>query len=97
MNNKITKIGCSVGVGIHLFFLSTIFMVGEGILFGIRFFDEVIRVFTGVEILISIISVILIFKDKPIGFVLLAISVLSTYVIQFGHRMFLWPCEYCGL
>ncbi|QLH06779.1 hypothetical protein C5F50_06585 [Nitrosopumilus ureiphilus] len=97
MNNKIKKIGCSVGISLHLFLLNTIFMVGEGILFGIRYFDEVIRTFTGIEIIISIASMILIFKDKQIGFILLAISILSTYIIQFGHRMLWWPCEYCRL
>ena len=96
MNNKIIKIGCSIGMSFHLFFLNTIFMVGEGILFGHRYFDDVIRTFTGIEIIISIVSIVLIFKDKQIGYVLLAISILSTYIIAFGHRMFWWPCEYCS-
>jgi hypothetical protein len=71
-------------------------MVGEGILFGNRYFDDVIRTFTGIEMIISILSIVLIFKDKQIGYVLLAISILSTHIITFGHRMFWWPCEYCS-
>ena len=90
------KIGCSVGTSLHLFFLSTIFMVGEGILFGHRYFDDVIRIFTGIEIIILTVSIVLIFRDKQIGYVLLTISILSTYIIAFGHRMFWWPCEYCS-
>ena len=97
MKHKIVKIGCSTIFGFHLFLLSTIFMVGEGILFGFRYFDEVIRIFTGIEMIISIVSIILIFKDKQIGYVLLILSILSTYIITFGHRMLWWPCEYCRL
>ena len=71
-------------------------MVGEGILFGHRYFDDVIRIFTGIEIIILTVSIVLIFRDKQIGYVLLTISILSTYIIAFGHRMFWWPCEYCS-
>ncbi len=96
MNNKTVKTGCSVVTGFHLFLLSTIFLVGEGILFGHRYFDDVIRIFTGIEMVVSILSIVLIFKDKQIGYVILAISILSTYIVTFGHRMFWWPCEYCN-
>ena len=95
MNDKTVKIGCSTLTGFHLFFLSTIFMMGEGILFGFRYFDDVIRTFAGIEMVVSILSIVLIFKDKQIGYVLLALSILSTYIITFGHRMLWWPCEYC--
>ena len=71
-------------------------MVGEGILFGHRYFDDIIRIFTGIEIIILTVSIVLIFRDKQIGYVLLTISILSTYIIAFGHRMFWWPCEYCS-
>jgi len=97
MNNKTAKIGCFAAAGFYFFLLSTIFMMGEGILFGHRYFDETIRTFTGIEIVLSVVSVFLIFKDKQIGYILLAISILSTYIIAFGHRMFWWPCEYCRL
>jgi hypothetical protein len=97
MNNKTAKIGCSAVTGFHLFLLSAIFMAGEGILFGHRYFDEVIRTFTGIEIVLSVMSLLLIFKEKQIGYVLLTVSILSTYIIQFGHRMLWWPCEYCRL
>lgn len=97
MNNKTAKMGCSAIACFHLFLLSTIFMVGEGILFGHRYFDEVIRTFTGIEIVLSVVSLFLIFKEKQVGYVLLAVSILSTYIITFGHRMLWWPCEYCRL
>ena len=97
MNNKTAKISCSAVTGFHLFFLSAIFMVGEGILFGHRYFDDVIRIFIGIEMIFSILSIVLIFKDKQIGYVLLALSILSTYITIFGHRMLWWPCEYCRL
>jgi len=97
MNNKTAKIGCSVVTCFHLFLLSTIFMMGEGILFGFRYFDEIIRIFTGIEMIISIVSIVLIFKDKQMGYVFLALSILSTYIIAFGHHMLWWPCEYCRL
>jgi hypothetical protein len=97
MNNKTAKIGYSAVTGFHLFLLSAIFMAGEGILFGHRYFDEVIRTFTGIEIVLSVMSLLLIFKEKQIGYVLLTVSILSTYIIQFGHRILWWPYEYCRL
>lgn len=97
MNNKITKIGCSVAIGFHLIWLSFGIMAGEGILFGLRYFDEVIRIFNGAEIIISIVSVILIFKERKIGYILFAVTILSTYIIELGHWMLLWPCDYCRL
>ncbi len=96
MKNKITKIGCSVAVGFHLSWLSFGLVAGEGILFGHRYFDEVIRTFSGIEAIISIVSIILIFKERKIGYVLLAATILSTYIIELGHWMLLWPCDYCS-
>lgn len=97
MNSKTTKIACSAVTGLHLFLLGTIFMIGEGILFGHRYFDEVIRTFTGLEIVLFVMALFIIFKEKQIGYVLLAVSILSAYIIQFGHRMLWWPCKYCRL
>ena len=93
---KITKIICSVAVSFHLLWLSVGFIVGEGILFGHRYFDEAIRSFSGIEIIISIVSIVLIFKERQIGYLLLALTILSTYIIQLGHRIFLWSCDYCS-
>jgi len=45
--------------------------------------------FGGIEIVLSAVSLFLIFKDKQVGYILLAISILSTYIITFEHRM-LW-------
>ena len=97
MKTRNKKFLSSAIATLHLFLLTTIFMVGEGILFGHRYFDETIRIFAGTEIVLSIISIVLIFKEKQIGYVLLTLSVLSTYIIAFGHRIFLWPCDYCSL
>ena len=94
--NKITKISCSAAISFHLLWLSTSLIVGEGILFGHRYFDEVIRTFSGIEIIISTMSVILILKDHKIGYLLFVLTILSTYIIQLGHRIFLWNCDYCG-
>jgi hypothetical protein len=97
MNEKVVKTSCLAGVILHLFVLSTVFAFGDGILFGFRYFDEAIQAFTGIEMTASVVAIVLIFKDKQIGFVLLGLSIASTYVIQFGHRIFWWPCEYCRL
>ena len=96
IRNKITKTSCIVTISFHLLWLSVSLVVGEGILFGHRYFDEVIRTFSGIEIIISIISVILILKDHKIGYLLFVLTILSTYIIQLGHRIFLWNCDYCG-
>lgn len=97
MKTKVTKIGCSVATGFHLLWLSFGIMAGEGILFGLRYFDEVIRIFNGTEIIISVVSIILIFKERKIGYILFAVTILSTYIIQLGHWMFWWPCDYCSI
>jgi hypothetical protein len=96
MKSKLIKFGCSGIVAFHLLWLSILFIAGEGILFGHRYFDEIIRTFSVIEIILSIVSLILIFKEKSIGYVLLTISILSTYIIQLGHRMLWWPCDYCS-
>lgn len=97
MISNIEKIIFACIVAIHMFWLVLISMVGEGIVFGTRSFDEVIRTFTGLEILLTIISTVFIYKNNKIGYVIFAISLLSTYVIIFGHRLGWWPCPYCQL
>jgi len=88
MDNTVVKIGCFVIIVFHLFWLILGFMFGEGILFGHRCFDDVIRTFNGTQIMVTIVSLALILKNKPVGFVLLAITILSTYIIELGHWMF---------
>jgi len=94
MKSKLTKSGCSGIVSFNSLWLSILFIAGEGILFGHRYFDEIIRTFSGKEIILSIVSLVLIFKEKSIGYVLLTVSILSTYIIQLGHQMLWWPCDY---
>ena len=48
-------------------------------------------------ITISTFSMILIFKDKTVGYLILALSIVITLIVYFGHRMLWWPCEYCNL
>ena len=88
MDNIVVKIGCFAIIVFHLFWLILGFMFGGGILFGHRYFDDVIRTFNGTQIMVTIVSLALIFKNKPVGFVLLAITILSTYIIELGHWMF---------
>ena len=91
---KITFFGIS---GIHLTWLLLGIMFGEGILFGIRVFEE-LQIFHVVQAILVGISGILIYKNQEKrGYVLLAVSILSTYITEFGHRMYWWPCEYCNL
>jgi hypothetical protein len=82
-------------VGFHVFWLFIGFMVGEGILFGTRYFDNTIRIFTGIEILLSFVAVGFIYKNNRIGYVFFTISVITTYVIGLGHWMGFWYCSYC--
>ena len=84
-------------VAFHVFWLFIGFMMGEGILFGHRYFDNVIRIFTGLEIIILIASFVFIFKNTRIGYVFLGFALISTYIIEFGHRLGFWPCTYCDL
>jgi hypothetical protein len=72
-------------------------MFGEGILFGIRVFDDVIRLHAVAMVIISSIGMVLIFKDKIIGYVIVALTMIITLMVYFGHRMLWWPCEYCSL
>ena len=83
--------------GIHLIWLILGIMFGEGIIFGIRVFEE-IQIFHVVQAILVVISGILIYKNQERkGYVLLAMSILSTYITELGHRVYLWPCEYCNL
>lgn len=82
-------------VAFHIFWMVIAFMMGEGILFGHRYFNDVMRIFAGLEILLALASSVLIYKNIRIGYVFFAIAAGSTYVISFGHRMGLWDCSYC--
>lgn len=82
-------------VAFHIFWLIIEFMFGEGILFGHRYFDNTIRLYAGFEILLTLASSVIIYKNNRIGYLFFAISVGSTLVIGWGHRLGLWYCSYC--
>ena len=82
-------------VGFHIFWLIIGFMFGESILFGHRYFNDVTRIFTGLEILLALASSVFIYKNIRIGYVFFGLSLISTYVISLGHWMGFWPCSYC--
>jgi len=82
-------------IAFHIFWLIIGFMTGEGVLFGHRYFDNTIRLFTGLEILLLLASSVLIYKNIRRGYVLAGLSLISTYVISLGHWMGLWHCSYC--
>lgn len=96
MINKKYKIISGIVFGFFVFMEITMFLVGEGVMFGIRVFDDVIRLHAGIMIIVSSIGIVLIFKDKIIGYVIVILPIVITLIIYFGHRMLWWPCEYCS-
>jgi len=88
------------GIGAGLYYLGGPvigFFIGEGILFGHRYFDDVIRIFSVITIFITFVSFVLILKDKRIGYMVLSLLILITHIITLGHWINLWPCPYCEL
>ena len=88
------------GIGAGLYYLGWPIiglLVGEGILFGHRYFDDVIRIFSAITIFITFVSFVLILKDKRIGYMILSLLILITHIITLGHWINLWPCPYCEL
>ena len=97
MINKGNKIVASIVFGFFIFIEIIFLMVGEGIMFGYRVFDEIVRGYSIITIVLSTISMILIFKDKTSGYLMLILTIIVTLIIYFGHRMLWWPCEYCNM
>ena len=91
------KLIFAIIVPFHIFWLIASFLFGEGILFGIRVVGDLLRIFVCIELVLTITSIVFIYKNNKIGYVLFTISLISTYVIEFGHRMGYWPCPYCEL
>ena len=89
--NKLTKITYFEISGFHLTWLLLGIMFGEGILFGIRVFEEIQMFHVGQTILVGVSGILIYKNQEKRGNVLLAISVLSTYIIEFGHRMYWLP------
>ena len=82
--------------GFHLLWLSIGILFGEGILFGFRVFEE-IQFFNIIQIFVTGLSIFLVIRNSNKGYIMFAVSLISTYLIQFGHHMYWWPCEYCRL
>lgn len=97
MINKDAKVFCSLFGFFFIFTEITILMFGEGIMFGYRVFDNEIRLFALAGIGACIVSIILIFKDKNIGYLIFALVIAITLLVYFGHLIGWWPCEYCDL
>ena len=95
MNLTIEKAVLIVIVPFHIFVQFLIFSGGEGVLFGVRYVDNPIRIFTGVQIIISIISIALVSKNTKLVSVFFGLSVACAYIIEFGHRLGFWDCAYC--
>ncbi len=97
MINIGNKIVASIVFGFFIFFEIMIFMFGEGIMFGYRVFNEIVRGYSTITIILSTFSIILIFKDKTSGYLIFILTIIVTLIIYFGHRMLWWPCEYCSM
>ncbi len=96
MINKGNKSLAGAFFGFFIFFEVILLIFGEGIMIGHRVFLE-IRIYSIVNIIISNISIILIFKDKTIGYLILILSMVIAFIVYFGHLMLWWPCDYCGI
>lgn len=97
MINKDLKAISGLFFGFFVFFEVVIFLFGEGIMFGIRVFDNEIRLFALSGIFVSSMGIVLILKDKNIGYLIVSVTILITLIIFFGHMMLWWPCPYCEL
>ena len=97
MINKGNKIAASIVFGFFTFIQNIFFTVGEGIMFGYRVFNEIVVGYSIATIALATISMILIFKDKTSGYLILILTIIVTLIIYFGHRMLWWPCEYCNI
>ena len=81
----------------NVFWLFIEFMMGEGIIFGHRYFDNVIRTFSGLEIILFIASFVFIYKNTRIGYLFLAIALVTNIIFNWGHRLGIYECSYCQL
>ena len=72
-------------------------MFGETIMVGHRIVGVEARIYPGSMIAVAAFSMILIFKDRTVGYLILGLSVTITLIVHFGHRMLWWPCGYCSL
>ena len=97
MINKGAKAFTGLFYSFFMFLEIILLLVGEGIMFGNRVFDNEIRLFALAGIVVSSMGIVLIFKDKNIGYLIISVTIVITLVIYFGHRMLWWPCEYCRM
>ena len=97
MVNKSNKIIAGVFFSIFVLIEFLLIIAGEAIMMGHRVFDDVVRIYAGLMIAISAFSMLLIFKDKTVGYLILALPITLTTIVYLGHRMLWWPCEYCNL
>ncbi len=97
MINNIEKSVFGGVVAFHIFWLFILNIVGEAIMYGHRYFDDTIRNFTLFEIIILIVSFIVIYKNKRISYIILGISLVSSYIVLLGHRFGIYECTYCNL
>ena len=95
MINKSGKIlACAIFI-IYTIFEYLMFMFGEAIMVGHRVVGADARIYAGIMMAVAAFSMILIFMDRAIGYLILGLSITITLVVYFGHHMFWWPCKYC--
>ena len=87
---------CGVGT-LHVIILFMWLISNEAVIFGIRSFNEKVSLYTGVEIILFIVSFVLIYKNSRIAYVFLVIALVSSYIIFMGHWLGIYQCPYCEL
>jgi hypothetical protein len=96
MKNIDMKLLSTMFFGFFVFLEVVIFVIGEGTMVGYKVFDNTVRIYSVIMIVISIVSIVLIFKDKQAGYAILGFTILITMIVYFGHHLLLWPCEHCS-
>ena len=76
-------------------FEALLLMYGEGILFGHRVYLDVLGPFILGALAASAASMLMICRNCDAGYPLLGLTIAATLVMQFGHWMLWWPCDYC--
>ena len=97
MINKGAKALAGAVFAAFIFFEAVTMLFGEAIVMGYRILGEAVWAYAIIAIAASALSMIMIFRDRALGYLVLGLSVTVVLIVYFGHRIFWWPCEYCSL
>ena len=97
MSGRGSKVAASVVFVAFAAFELLVLMYGEAIMFGHRVYLNVLGPFVLGVLAVSVASTCLIWMNRDVGYLLLGLVITVTLVVELGHRMMWWPCDYCSL